>query len=377
MSTNPILGGGGFHHVCMKTRDWDATMRFSKDTLGCTTEKIAWREAPQRAVMLDAGDGNYIEVFEDLAYASAATGAILSQGSNISTPATFMAALAGQTQNWFTFLTTFDPVVADKVAFAQWSNSVAPQFLYCMGSYNIALTTNSYASTAWGQIQAAAYQGVLPIYDPNLLTDNNLLAAFAAGFFASLNFAQTNGRQALAYQSGSGVTASVNSGTIAAQLILNGVSYYGITASGSSQFNFFYNGAVSGKFLWADTYAQAVWLASNLQVAGLTLLTSVGNIPYNAQGAGLIDAAFYGPISAAVNFGAIRAGVTLSALQIAEVNNAAGIPIDQTLFQRGWYLQIGIASAPVRAARQSPPMTLWYCDGESVQNISLASLVIE
>jgi glyoxylase I family protein len=72
---NPILGNGGFHHVCMKTRDWNATMRFYKDTLGCT-EKIAWREAPQRAVMLDAGDGNYIEVFEDLAYAGAPNGAV-------------------------------------------------------------------------------------------------------------------------------------------------------------------------------------------------------------------------------------------------------------------------------------------------------------
>jgi len=72
---NPILGGGGFHHVCMKTRDWDATMRFYKDTLGCT-EKIAWRTAPQRAVMLDAGDGNYIEVFEDLACTGAPKGAV-------------------------------------------------------------------------------------------------------------------------------------------------------------------------------------------------------------------------------------------------------------------------------------------------------------
>ena len=59
----------------MKTRDWDATMRFYKDTLGCT-EKIAWRTAPQRAVMLDAGDGNYVEVFEDLAYAGAPNGAV-------------------------------------------------------------------------------------------------------------------------------------------------------------------------------------------------------------------------------------------------------------------------------------------------------------
>jgi glyoxylase I family protein len=72
---NPILGNGGFHHVCMKTRDWDATMRFYKDTLGCT-EKAAWRAAPQRAVMLDAGDGNYIEVFEDLSYTGAPNGAV-------------------------------------------------------------------------------------------------------------------------------------------------------------------------------------------------------------------------------------------------------------------------------------------------------------
>lgn len=73
--SNPILGGGGFHHVCVKTRDWDATMRFYKDTLGFT-EKIAWREAPQRAVMLDAGDGNYLEVFEDLAYTAAPQGIV-------------------------------------------------------------------------------------------------------------------------------------------------------------------------------------------------------------------------------------------------------------------------------------------------------------
>ena len=76
MAANPILGGGGFHHVCVKTRDWERTLAFYRDVLGCV-EKIAWRERPQRAVMLDTGDGNYIEVFEDLAYAPAANGAIL------------------------------------------------------------------------------------------------------------------------------------------------------------------------------------------------------------------------------------------------------------------------------------------------------------
>ena len=66
----------GFHHVCIKTRDWDQTLRFYRDTLGCT-EKIAWRAAPERAVMLDTGGGNYVEIFEDLAYTPASDGAIL------------------------------------------------------------------------------------------------------------------------------------------------------------------------------------------------------------------------------------------------------------------------------------------------------------
>jgi len=66
----------GFHHVCVKTRDWDRTMSFYKDTLGFV-EKITWRAAPQRAVMLNAGDGNYLEVFEDLAYAAAPNGAVI------------------------------------------------------------------------------------------------------------------------------------------------------------------------------------------------------------------------------------------------------------------------------------------------------------
>ncbi len=72
---NTILGGGGFHHVSVKTRDWETTRRFYCETLGFT-EKLAWRAAPQRAAMFDAGDGNYLEVFEDLAYAGAVNGAI-------------------------------------------------------------------------------------------------------------------------------------------------------------------------------------------------------------------------------------------------------------------------------------------------------------
>jgi glyoxylase I family protein len=73
--SNPVLGGGGFHHVCLKTRDWERTVAFYCDILGCK-ERITWRQAPQRAGMFDTGDGNYIEIFEDLSYQSAPNGAV-------------------------------------------------------------------------------------------------------------------------------------------------------------------------------------------------------------------------------------------------------------------------------------------------------------
>jgi uncharacterized protein YcgL (UPF0745 family) len=77
-----------------------------------------------------------------------------------------------------------------------------------------------------------------------------------------------------------------------------------------------------------------------------------------------------------LNFGAIRTDVPLSESQAAQVNTAAGLKVDTTINTQGYYLQILPASAQVRQNRQSPPMTLWYTDGGSIQYINLASIDI-
>jgi len=59
---NATIGGGGFHHVAIRARDFDATVRFYTEGLGLR-ERIAWGEGEKRAIMLDTGDGNYLEVF--------------------------------------------------------------------------------------------------------------------------------------------------------------------------------------------------------------------------------------------------------------------------------------------------------------------------
>lgn len=62
--------------MALKTADWKATIGFYTEVLGFT-EKIAWGQAPGRAIMLDTGDGNYLEVFEDPAYQPDPNGAII------------------------------------------------------------------------------------------------------------------------------------------------------------------------------------------------------------------------------------------------------------------------------------------------------------
>jgi glyoxylase I family protein len=60
---NETISGCGFHHVAIRTANWDASIRFYTEGLGFN-QKITWGEAPRRAVMLDTGDGNYLEIFE-------------------------------------------------------------------------------------------------------------------------------------------------------------------------------------------------------------------------------------------------------------------------------------------------------------------------
>ena len=109
----------------------------------------------------------------------------------------------------------------------------------------------------------------------------------------------------------------------------------------------------------------------------MTLLTKINSLPYNQAGYDLISAACNDPVQAAIVNGVIQSGVVLSATQVLEVNTAAGANIAPIIQTRGWYLQIGPATPAQRASRGSPPCTLWYTDGGSVNRINLGSIVVQ
>jgi hypothetical protein len=317
---------------------------------------------------------------------TSATGAVLSQGAIAATPSGAMNAIISITQNWAAFMPIFEPVIADKTAFATWTAAQNNRYAYIQYDTDANAVVSGNTTSFGAQVIANSYSGSVPISGSAVTAaaaGSTLgamlppIAAFVLGSIASIDFARTNGRITFAFKSQSGLAAVVADQTTANTLQANGYNFYGAYATANQGFTFFYPGSVGGKFTWLDEYINEVWMNSQLQLAMMTLLTQVTSVPYNTAGYALIDAACADPIKAALNFGAIRAGVPLSTLQAAEVNQAAGLAIDQTLSTRGWYLQILPATAQVRGARQSPPMTLWYMDGGAVQQLTLASIVVQ
>lgn len=321
---------------------------------------------------------------------TAVTGAVTSQGADTATPGPFMNEVIDLSQNWVSFMTLFDPDNgsgnANKMLFATWNNQQNNQFAYVAWDTDITPTQQVPATSSLGYLlEQGNYSGTYPLWAVDE-TSGVAKAAFICGTVASIDWTRQNGRITFAFRQQSGLVADVFRQSVAHNLggdpqsigsRGNNYNFYGAYATRNDQFVWENRGFVSGPFLWFDSYINQIWLNNQLQLALMVLLRDSNSIPYNTQGYALIEAACLDPISQALNFGAIRAGITLSASQIAQVNAAAGIEIARTIVSRGWYLQISDAAPQVRAARASPPCTLWYTDGQSVQAINLASIEIQ
>ena len=304
---------------------------------------------------------------------SAASGAFVQAvGLDIDTPDTAMTRIANLSGNWGVFTHAWISDITERTAFAEWTSAQDFQFIYA--SWDIEsgdLTANNPASFG-AIVRAAPYQGTVPVYG------EQADAAVVLGWAAATNYNMIEGRSALAFrQSTAGVLAKVDNLADANALLSNGYTYLGSYASTSNGYSIFYNGAISGQFLWADTFLGQIWLRRTLQQALFETLLAYRTLPYNADGYNAIYQGAQATIAQGVLNGVIRSGVDLSPGQRAEIDRQANQPIAEQVSSLGWYLQVTDPINPAtRTVRGSPTVNFWYCDGGSIQKIVVSATTV-
>lgn len=300
-------------------------------------------------------------------------GAITSPGAIAAVPSAFMADIVAALQNWATFMTVFEPITAVKLQFAAWVNSTHDRYAYIAWDSDASVLAGASPSSFGAQVAVLEYDGVVPVYDTT-----GDIAAFVCGAAASIDFEQTQGRISFAFKGQDGLAATVTDAVSYQNALSNAYNCYAAFATANDRFVNYQPGSTPGDWRWFDTYVNQIWLNNALQLAFMELLAQVNSIPYNQQGYNQLRAAALDPINAALNAGVIQPGVTLSNSQRAQINTAVGAPNAASVVQtQGFFLDIKDASPEQRGLRASPPMTLYYTDGGSVQQIELSSIEVQ
>lgn len=308
---------------------------------------------------------------------TAATGAQLSQGADMATPATFMPTVTAASLNWATFSTAWEPDLNTKLAFAQWIQGTRQRYAYVGWDTDVTILQGDAPNSFARQVDAANMYGIIPVYEPANDNGNGRKAAFVMGFVASINFLETNGRATLAFRNQPGLVADILDETEAVNLKLNKYNFYGDYATSNDNFVMMRPGSMPGSWSWVDTYIDQIWLNAQLQLSFITTMMRIKSFPYNSDGYNFFREAANGPTQAGLNNRVINKGIALSNLQRAEINSATGVDgAADALQNNGFFLLIQDASPETRQLRGSPPMRYYYTDGGSIQEIDMASIAV-
>lgn len=306
---------------------------------------------------------------------STAAGAFLQPtGVDLDTAATAMARVTSASRKWGAFTTAYAATLAQRTDLASWTSANLPnEFIYVAWDTDVAGLTTDNAASFGAQVFSVPYQGTIPVYG------TLQHAAGVLAWAAATNYDVVEGRNTLAFRTPSaGVPAAVSTLADANALLSNNYTYLGAyTSSADNDYTIYYNGALSGQFNWADTYLGQIWLRRTLQQALFEVLLAYNTLPYNTDGYNAIWQGAQDTIQQALANGVIRAGVTLSASQQAQINTQAGQTIADIVSTLGWYLQVrDPLTTSVRTERGSPVVNFWYSDGGSIQRISVSSTTV-
>ncbi|MEP8891716.1 DUF3383 domain-containing protein [Enterobacter roggenkampii] len=299
------------------------------------------------------------------------TAATVSPGSDAVTMTDMMNNIINTNQNWIPFETLVDLNEQQNSELSAWANSQKSRFVFVYHETSAEATIPNNANCFYQKVVVAnGYEGTFPVYG------SYLYGAMALAYSGSIDFARTNGRVSFKFRGFSGLAPNVSDLATAQALKSNGYNFYGSYSLNKTMAQYASDGAISGKFVWLDSFINQVWINANLVGAYANLFTNNQSYPFNQNGYGAIQAATIDVANQAINFGAIQKGVVLDQAQIRIVNNTVGKDISATLYSEGWYLFIPTQTGSARLERELQGAIFYYVDGQLIQSINMSSTAI-
>lgn len=346
--------------------------------IGASKVSVEWLPIANRFIIRSATTGADSEV-SFASVGALATGlkltqdaaATVSPGSDAVSMTDMMNNIINTNQNWILFQALTELTDDQKTELCAWASASHNRYGYVVHDTSAAPTVANNASCfVQSVVVANGYENIFPIYG------SYLYAVTALAYAASIDFARTNGRISFKFRGFSGLAPNVSDLATAQALKSNGYNFYGSYSLNKTMAQYASDGAITGKFVWLDSFIDQVWINANLVGAYATLFTANQSYPFNDNGYGAVQAATIDVAEQALTFGAIQRGVVLDNSQIRIVNTSVGKDISATLYSQGWYLYIPTQTGSARLARDLQGVIFYWVDGQLIQSITMSSTAI-
>lgn len=275
-------------------------------------------------------------------------GAVVSPGADVQTPAAALENVCSVTRNWVGFTTIWEATLEEAEGFAAWAD-IDDDYVYVDWTTDVrCIDTLAQAETKPAKMRDR-FNCAICLYG------TSAFAAFVLAVGASIDWQRNQGMKVWFAKSATGLSPTVQNEAAADALEAIRCSYFGNFATRNDAFQFMNTGALCSDYYgFIDVLYGSIYLRNAIQRSCMNGFKSVNRAPYNDSGRAYISAWLQDPISLCLRNGVIDPGLDLSESQRAQIMQEVGQDITGALFTKGYWYNIEMPAANVRAERGSP-----------------------
>lgn len=265
------------------------------------------------SLVITGNAGNPNDLAAPMGLLATAPGAIVSPGTGATTPMAALAASVNASDNFGTFCFMSELTQPNLV-------SVAMQ----NAAYNVRFMFLYRVSTADALVIGAAMKGIASQGPVHALNNGQFPEMLPMALAASINYSRPDASVNFMFRNNPGATLlpTVFDESVANQYDALRINYVGETQNAGRKISYFQLGNLGGgteAIIPMGVHINEQWLKSAMTAKLGDLLLSLGRIPANADGRGLIMTSINGVVNRALTNGVISVGKELTDLQKAFV----------------------------------------------------------